>query len=132
MPIDIEAARARACAIAGVPRAAAEIVMEGLAYALDRIPGRRHVEVKEFVAGVACVSVDSYGLLAQCVLEENGIGTTAGLGRLVLALAATGAISKEHDDTIEGFARCALLFESAIQLGYEKLRAKWAPQWHAT
>lgn len=131
MATDHSDAVARACRSIGVPPAAGEIVMEGLGFALSMLPHRRHVTAEEFLGGVACWSVEAFGLLADRVLAENHVGTARGVGMLVMALSESGAIEKHDRDTLESFSRCERFLRSSVDIGYRRLRDHWVKQWQS-
>lgn len=119
----------RACASAGVRRDAGDLVLAGIRYAENRVGRGVHLTADYILSGVACTSVDQFGLLAMTVLRENGISTGRDVGRLVYAMIEEDILQRGTDDCATQFDVITDRLEIYVRRGLPVLMKLWGGTW---
>ncbi len=78
-------------------------VISAIEYLQQQFDVRRHVSGGELSWAVRDLAFDKFGLMAQTVLREWGIRSTADIGRMVYSLVEIGLLSTQPGDREEDF-----------------------------
>ena len=79
------------------------LVLEGLEFAMRKLPARRHVTGAELLDGIATFLLEEYGPLAYHVLTSWGVKETRDVGEIVFLMIKKGLLAKTDHDSIENF-----------------------------
>lgn len=78
-------------------------VISAIEYLQQQFEVRRHVSGAELSWAVRDLACERFGLMAQTVLREWGIRSTADIGRVVYSLVEIGLLSTQPGDREEDF-----------------------------
>lgn len=78
-------------------------VLAALEHCQTRLPERRHISGRELAGACRELALERYGVLAQLVLEQWGVKSTADIGDVVFTLVELGLLISQASDTRDEF-----------------------------
>jgi uncharacterized repeat protein (TIGR04138 family) len=78
-------------------------VLAALEHCQTRLPERRHISGRELAGACRELALERYGVLAQLVLEQWGVKSTADIGDVVFTLVELGLLISQASDSRDEF-----------------------------
>jgi uncharacterized repeat protein (TIGR04138 family) len=78
-------------------------VLGALEFCQARLPVRRHISGRELAEACRDLALERYGVLAQLVLEQWGVRSTADIGDVVFTLVDLGLLISQPNDSRDEF-----------------------------